>query len=186
VLRLENAGPSERDSWTFAPTGHFLGRDDGCDVVLPPRDGISRRHACLRWSGTAFEVSDVGSKFGTSVDGRALEPGAWKTLIDGTRLSLGGQEFVFTVPTPGADDSVGLLPLLRKMTSLDPVVVVSRALDLLREVSRVERALLVDAGSDPRLSPLPASLADPALKVSRSTIAEGTTTKFQPGVQHRS
>ena len=172
VLRFNDAESSEQRSWPLAPADHTLGREDTCDVVLPSRDGISRRHARLRWIGTAFEIADAESSFGTTVDGRRLGSGEWRLLEDGARIGLGGHMLSFSETGDGRTTSFGLFSLLRDMSSLDPGIVVTRALGLLREASGIERAFLVDAGRDPRLSQFLTPLTDSTLKVSRSTIEE--------------
>ena len=172
LLRSDAPQQFEQRDWPLSPADHLLGREERCDVILPPRDGISRLHARLRWTGKAFEIADAGSSFGTTVDGRRLAEGDWVTLQDGAGIDLGGTVFRYFETATDAATSVELLSLFREMTSLDPGVVVARALNLLREVSGVERAYLVDAGSNPRLAQLLTPLTDAKLKISRSTIEE--------------
>jgi pSer/pThr/pTyr-binding forkhead associated (FHA) protein len=66
---------------------YVVGRDPGCDLVIDD-DRVSRRHARLRFDGQGWELSDLGSKNGTLVDG---VPAASPTLLaDLAWLSLGG------------------------------------------------------------------------------------------------
>jgi pSer/pThr/pTyr-binding forkhead associated (FHA) protein len=66
---------------------YVLGRDPGCDLVIDD-DRVSRRHARLRFDGQGWELSDLGSKNGTLVEG---VPAASPSLLaDHAWLSLGG------------------------------------------------------------------------------------------------
>ena len=83
---------------------YLFGRDEKADIVI--QDAlISRRHAELKWSGTAtagqWEVHDLGSRNGVLVDGRKIA-GPTK-LKDGTRLQVGGQVYMVLLFPPGAD-----------------------------------------------------------------------------------
>ena len=68
--------------------GNLLGRDDLADMQIVD-GGISRRHAMIKWNPlqSAFEVSDLGSRNGTSLNGQKLtEP---RTLVRGDKIELG-------------------------------------------------------------------------------------------------
>ena len=64
-----------------------LGRAAECDVVVEGRL-ISRQHACIRRSGGAYILEDLGSHNGTTLNGQLLAR-PW-TLHDGDRIELGG------------------------------------------------------------------------------------------------
>jgi pSer/pThr/pTyr-binding forkhead associated (FHA) protein len=49
------------------PGTYILGRDPGCDIVLPSI-GVSRRHVRLKVSETSVEIQDLGSSAGTFVN----------------------------------------------------------------------------------------------------------------------
>jgi pSer/pThr/pTyr-binding forkhead associated (FHA) protein len=49
-----------------------LGRDDGCDVVLA-QTAVSRNHARISRDGTLFFLEDLGSSFGTLLNGSKLK-----------------------------------------------------------------------------------------------------------------
>jgi serine/threonine protein kinase len=69
----------------------LLGRSAACDLrVNEPR--VSSEHARLRWTGTTWEVRDLGSKNGTFVGGRRLASGDRAALIAGDAFGLGGAE----------------------------------------------------------------------------------------------
>lgn len=79
----------------------IIGRDRGCDVVVPERS-ISKRHARLMLEATRVEgtrahgtpkptltVVDLGSQNGVAVNGRRLRPGGQDALRSGDVLDLG-------------------------------------------------------------------------------------------------
>jgi serine/threonine protein kinase len=67
----------------------LLGRSAACDLrINEPR--VSSEHARLRWTGTTWEVRDLGSKNGTFVGGRRLAAGDRAALIVGDTVGLGG------------------------------------------------------------------------------------------------
>lgn len=64
-----------------------VGRDAGCDVVLDdPR--VSARHARLRVRDGTVVVEDLGSAYGTMVNGRAV-PSAGVVVSSGDRITFG-------------------------------------------------------------------------------------------------
>lgn len=86
-------------------------------VGRSPRSGlsiveayVSHQHATLRWTGQAWELKDLGSRNGTFVDQRRLEPGGQQIVRAGARLAFGhlGQEWVLEDDAP---PSVMLVPL---------------------------------------------------------------------------
>jgi DNA-binding NtrC family response regulator len=64
----------------------IIGRDSGCAVVLLGND-VSRRHAVLRSSATQCTLTDLGSRNGIRVNGRALASAA---LSNGDVVRVGG------------------------------------------------------------------------------------------------
>ncbi|MGO9956485.1 MAG: FHA domain-containing protein [Solirubrobacteraceae bacterium] len=55
--------------WSGAQTEMLVGRDDGCDVVLP-NVAVSRRHARLLFRDGRWIIQDLDSTNGTAVNGR--------------------------------------------------------------------------------------------------------------------
>ena len=69
----------------------IIGRDPGCDVVVPNRE-VSRRHAHIQCEAGIYMVSDMGSTNGTflnNVDVRDRTP-----LREGARLRVGPNTFL--------------------------------------------------------------------------------------------
>jgi SARP family transcriptional regulator, regulator of embCAB operon len=69
-----------------------IGRDSDNDIVLSDIK-VSRHHAVITASGTAFMITDLASVNGVRVRGQRIDPSA--ELFDGDRLRLGDQEFTF-------------------------------------------------------------------------------------------
>jgi two-component system response regulator AtoC len=73
-----------------------FGRDPDCSIAL--NDGrVSRRHALLRVRGGALEVTDLGSRNGTVVDGAKLAANATTTIADTSVLRIGEAVITFEV-----------------------------------------------------------------------------------------
>jgi hypothetical protein len=65
-----------------------IGRSAACELrVDDPR--VSSEHASLGWTGSAWEVRDLGSKNGTFVGERRLAAGERISLLPGDKLTLG-------------------------------------------------------------------------------------------------
>ena len=62
-----------------------LGRDPDSAVPLTDR-GISRNHARIHWDGRCWHVEDLGSRYGTALDGRSLEGSAPLPAVAELRL----------------------------------------------------------------------------------------------------
>ena len=69
-------------------TEHVIGRDSTCTLRLPDQR-VSRRHAALRLVDGHWQVSDLGSRSGTLVNGRRLNAEEWHTIQPGTVLTIG-------------------------------------------------------------------------------------------------
>jgi len=78
-----------------------FGRDaKSCNVVFPAdQDGISSRHCSLRFDAgaNAFELRDLGSKNGTFVDGKRINPASPQRLRNGDEFHLFNRECRFAV-----------------------------------------------------------------------------------------
>lgn len=67
----------------------LIGRSPQCGLHLN-RSYVSSQHACVRWTGDAWELKDLGSRNGTFVDRRPVEPGRAERLARGNVLAFGG------------------------------------------------------------------------------------------------
>jgi pSer/pThr/pTyr-binding forkhead associated (FHA) protein len=68
------------------PAPVVVGRQDGCDLVLPD-DEASRRHAQVTVTAGGCQITDLGSTNGTYLNGRRLDAPA--LLVDGDRIEIG-------------------------------------------------------------------------------------------------
>jgi hypothetical protein len=67
---------------------HLVGRSRQADLRMN-EPTVSGEHAVLRWTGRDWELHDLGSRNGTTVDGRRLAPGERVPLIRGAVISFG-------------------------------------------------------------------------------------------------
>lgn len=74
----------------------LVGRDDAlCDLPLPA-SSVGRRHARITRREGSFFITDLGSKNGTSLDGRRLNKLEAYLLPDRCRIEFADQAFYFT------------------------------------------------------------------------------------------
>jgi DNA-binding winged helix-turn-helix (wHTH) protein len=69
---IGQSGPVQGVRWVIPPAGVTLGREEGCEVVIPDRQ-VSRRHAKIDRRGGKTYISDLASKNGTWVNGVAVK-----------------------------------------------------------------------------------------------------------------
>src|SRR5579883_1829864 len=74
-----------------------IGRMEGNDVVLND-PLVSRYHAVIRWTPTGYEIEDLGSANGTSIQGQRIHGRA--LLIPGQTIQIGKTDLVFNVLDP--------------------------------------------------------------------------------------
>ena len=79
----------------------LVGRAGTCALCLDSRM-VSNEHASIWWEGGAWLVRDVGSRNGTKLNGRLLEPGERARVpVDGV-LVFGHEEQTWALVDPGA------------------------------------------------------------------------------------
>ncbi len=79
---------------------HSIGRSSACLLQLDdPR--ASGHHALVRWSGTDWELLDLGSRNGTFLGGERLEVGQRRLLTVGARLAFGSEADVWVLADAG-------------------------------------------------------------------------------------
>ncbi|HAE60607.1 MAG TPA: hypothetical protein DCG54_14165 [Anaerolineae bacterium] len=112
VLVAQN-GPLDGSRWSLDHT-LMLGRDRGCDIVVPDRQ-VSRYHARLTSGSNGIVLEDLGSKNGTTHNNNPLQ--APVVLQDGDIIKIAAaQEFMFlssdaTMPLEAATPRNGRLIL---------------------------------------------------------------------------
>lgn len=83
---LEKVGDSVR---LTLPARCLVGRAANC-VLRPVDRRVSGEHATIAWTGSGWEIRDLGSRNGTFVNEARLESGTTKTLQRGDKLAFGG------------------------------------------------------------------------------------------------
>ncbi len=67
------------------PARCLVGRSRACDLILAARD-VSSQHAVVQWTGSLWELQDLGSRNYTFVEDRRLAPGERIPLQEGARV----------------------------------------------------------------------------------------------------
>ena len=88
---------------------HLIGRSHRCSLRLP-ESSVSGEHASLRWTGGAWVVKDLGSRYGTFVNGQPLQPGIPIAVQTGARITFGREKGVWEV-TDTAPPEVMVVPV---------------------------------------------------------------------------
>src|ERR1044071_6194733 len=70
---------------------HLVGRSRLADLRMTDPT-VSGEHAVLRWTGREWELHDLGSRNGTSVDGRRLASGERGAIGRGAGIAFGQAE----------------------------------------------------------------------------------------------
>jgi hypothetical protein len=115
---------------------HLVGRSAAAHLRLD-EPMISGEHAALRWNGRAWEIHDLASRNGTTLDGRRLAPRERATLARGAILGFGKQgnrwqlvddaaPVVMAVPDAGGEPRLAVDDLLALPDDEHPEVVVYR------------------------------------------------------------
>jgi len=75
---------------------YTIGREEGCNYVLPLGSEISRKHICIRYreGSGGYTVSDLGSTNGTVLNGEQLKPHQTYPIKNGDILAFAGIPFV--------------------------------------------------------------------------------------------
>ncbi len=103
LVLVGTAGVLAGSRFPLSSTQLMAGRDLSQCTVLYPKDhpGVSFHHCCV-WAenGVAY-IRDVGSTFGTYVNGSRLAPGENRPLAPGAVISLGSPDESFTLMQEG-------------------------------------------------------------------------------------
>ena len=82
-----------------------FGRDQTCQVVLA-QQAVSRAHARISRDGTLFFLEDLGSSFGTSVNGQKLPKGEKRLLRNGDVIAIAQFDVTFDRVAEGTAEDV--------------------------------------------------------------------------------
>jgi predicted component of type VI protein secretion system len=110
-FRLRHGG---RDIDLYDGKSYVVGRDARCAIHLDDRL-VSREHATIEVAVEGVTVEDLGTRNGTVLDGKRIEPGLKVTLEVGNRLLIGSQELTLLLPRvfwppPSPKDEGGSTP----------------------------------------------------------------------------
>ena len=84
-----------------------LGRDTVCQVVLA-QQAVSRTHARITADGSLFFVEDLGSSYGTQINGEKLPKGEKRLLRNGDIIAIAQFDVTFDrVADNGREGSAG-------------------------------------------------------------------------------
>ncbi len=82
-----------------------FGRDATCQVVLA-QQAVSRAHARISRDGTLFFLEDLGSSFGTLVNGQKLPKGEKRLLRNGDVIAIAQFDVTFDRVAEGSSEDV--------------------------------------------------------------------------------
>ena len=80
------SGPHQGQSFSFGPGTIQIGREAGCDVLLPEDSMVSRNHAQISWTGSNWSIADLASTNGLFVNGARVTQ---QTLNVGDQIKVG-------------------------------------------------------------------------------------------------
>lgn len=151
--RLKHAG-SERES-VLLPE-HLIGRSGASQLKLE-FGFVSSQHAVLRWTGHRWEVRDLGSRNGTSLNASRLSPGQSASVRRGDILQFGdaSQEWTLeddsapgtmVIPLDGGDPLVTFTGMLAIPSPESPDVLVYYGADGEWQIERPDEPVASLAG----------------------------------------
>ncbi|HZI14688.1 MAG TPA: FHA domain-containing protein [Myxococcus sp.] len=87
VTQRSEAGAAQGTEVVLNDAVITLGRDKACQVVLP-QQAVSRNHARICQEGTHFFLEDLGSAYGTQINGKPLPKGEKRLLRNGDVIAI--------------------------------------------------------------------------------------------------
>lgn len=92
--RSEAGGADKGTEVVLDEASITLGRDKACQVVLAEQ-AVSRAHARISRDGALFFVEDLGSAYGTQINGKKLPKGEKRLLRDGDVIAIAQFDVTF-------------------------------------------------------------------------------------------
>lgn len=80
----------------FLEADHLIGRS-GLSSSRLTEPSVSAQHVSLRWTGQRWVMKDLGSRYGTFIDGQPVKPGVLIEIQKGTRFVLGREKRAWAV-----------------------------------------------------------------------------------------
>lgn len=163
-FRVRRAGEPGGAFDLTAPEGRdrlMIGRDQAADLRLPDAR-VSRRHAELVRAGEGWTLRDLGSRSGTALNGRLLQPSESAPVAPGSTVSVGPFELRILMG-PGTESTISLAddigqsmaqPISRAELAAQGALAARRLEVLLDLAARLHRA----AGIDEALQDVAAAL----------------------------
>jgi pSer/pThr/pTyr-binding forkhead associated (FHA) protein len=109
-IRVESGpDPEVRLALTERQRAYVIGRGVNADLSIED-DDISRRHVEVGRRGLGLSVTDLGSKNGSSLDGKRLEKGVETQWNPGSVLEVGGTKLVYDDPVRAALEAIESAP----------------------------------------------------------------------------
>ncbi|ATB46820.1 FHA domain-containing protein [Corallococcus macrosporus] len=87
VTQRSEAGAAPSTEFVLDDAVITLGRDKACQVVLA-QQAVSRNHARILQEGTLFFLEDLGSAFGTQINGKPVPKGEKRLLRNGDVIAI--------------------------------------------------------------------------------------------------
>ncbi len=101
---------------------HLVGRSPQCTLQLAP-GYVSAQHALIRWNGSSWRLLDRGSRNGTHLNGKLVEPGRDVALEQGAVIAFGHPDERWTlVDVSAPQPSVMRLDTGESLESVDGVI----------------------------------------------------------------
>ena len=92
------SGPRDGEVVVIGSNRAEVGRDQGVHLQLSFDRSVSRRHAKIIREGDSFLVEDLGSSFGTIVDGKRIR--GTSSINQDSIVAFGHTEVKVRVPSP--------------------------------------------------------------------------------------
>lgn len=112
LTQSSEANGGEPVEFILAEPTVTLGRDKSCQVVLS-QQAVSRNHARITKEGQLFFLEDLGSAYGTLVNGKPLPKGERRLLRDGDIIAIAQYDLRFdrlaNAPPPDAGEKTSYL-----------------------------------------------------------------------------
>ncbi len=87
--------PEEKRFVIICKKEFLIGRQKEADFSLADSKSVSRRHACIRFDGRTYYLSDLQSTNFTFLNGQKIEPGRQALLSDGDEITVGKEKLIF-------------------------------------------------------------------------------------------
>lgn len=88
-------GPEDGRTFPVSRSAATIGRQESSDIPVLLDLSVSRKHALIVKEGPDYYLEDLNSRYGTTLDGRALAER--QKLQDGSMIRVGETELCFRV-----------------------------------------------------------------------------------------